>query len=424
MIGTCTRLAVGLVFLAAATVSHAQDDGVAVLRESAAAIKALKGVTYKIKQTLDSPLGPSGSEGEVKLLHDDDGGKGGGRGFKSLVIGNSKSSKQVEAKFHTMIAGEWATWIDDAQKKVFERRALQRTDADRMAKSARILIPDFFTVPDPLATEMKAKKITVEGVGEVHGEVCHIVRVAQDERRFTTWFISSADHLPRKKEVRFSTGDKSAGMTVELWDVKSNPELKDADLEIALPDGYSKITDRGAEPLPAEPVTPLTPPANPGDPASVAPPPVPPPQPPAPPRGLKVGESAPAFELKGADGARVTLDSLGPTVRVLYFWGTTFAKSAQAGPIIQDVHDKLSGKGVKVLGIACREKADKDPQDAMKNRGLSFPLALGGDDTAKAYGVRGFPSVCVVGKDGKVAAFFSSVPSKDELTKAVEDANK
>lgn len=104
---------------------------------------------------------------------------------------------------------------------------------------------------------------------------------------------------------------------------------------------------------------------------------------------------APAWTLKTADGQTVSYpqDAQGqPTV--LLFWPSWCPFSRALQPYVQDLWQDYRDAGVKVWTINIKE--DGDPLQAMRDRGLSFPLLLAGDDLVPRYGITRTPWFVVI----------------------------
>ena len=71
---------------------------------------------------------------------------------------------------------------------------------------------------------------------------------------------------------------------------------------------------------------------------------------------------------------------------------------------IEQVHRQFKDRGLAVLAINVRDSHAK--VDAwVREKNVSFPIALDADGaTASVYRVTAFPSVVIVGRDGKLAA--------------------
>lgn len=117
---------------------------------------------------------------------------------------------------------------------------------------------------------------------------------------------------------------------------------------------------------------------------------------------VDVGSVAPDFQLKDESGKIVTLANFKGKVLILDFWGTWCKWCVKAMPELQKVHSHFEGKNALVLGISCQEPAGADPVKFKKDNNVSYKTLLEGDQTAVEYGVTGFPTLFVIGKDGTI----------------------
>ena len=108
------------------------------------------------------------------------------------------------------------------------------------------------------------------------------------------------------------------------------------------------------------------------------------------------------------DGTKLSLpkDLLGKVV-VIDFWATWCGPCVREVPHMKKVYAAYKDKGVEFVGISLDRS--KEPLMAfIKDRDLpwihTYSGDPGGDPTAKKYGIRGIPSIWVVGKDGKIAS--------------------
>lgn len=127
---------------------------------------------------------------------------------------------------------------------------------------------------------------------------------------------------------------------------------------------------------------------------------------------------APAFELKDADGKTVSLASFKGKTVVLDFWATWCMPCKASFPMMKMVQDRYKGNpDVVFLFIHCFEKDGNPVQEAvsyMKSHNFDFNVLFDLRDTttkesavAKAYGIRGIPTKCVI--DPKGVLRFTSV---------------
>lgn len=130
---------------------------------------------------------------------------------------------------------------------------------------------------------------------------------------------------------------------------------------------------------------------------------------------------APAWELKTPDGTLVRFpqDAQGqPTV--LLFWPSWCPFSRALQPYVQDIWEDYRDRGVKVWTINILERGD--PLQAMRERGLSFPLLLQGDDLRQTYGITRTPWLVVI--DGRQRIVYtrpSDPPSPIDVARAVRE---
>lgn len=147
------------------------------------------------------------------------------------------------------------------------------------------------------------------------------------------------------------------------------------------------------------------------------------------PAGLafNVGESAPDFALKDAEGQTVTLESLKGRVVLLDFWATWCGPCKAAMPSIQAIHEHYAGKPVSVFGVNTWERggkaADAKALKYMADNKYTYQTLLKGDDLAKTLGISGIPTFVLIGADGKILHLgVGFAGGEDEHIKAQIDA--
>ncbi|MFT3686791.1 MAG: redoxin domain-containing protein [Phycisphaerales bacterium] len=299
---------------------------------------------------------------------------------------------------------------DDNAKAVIDRPEGpgpdgKETDGNKqMGLVLRSMVMPAFISPAPFADELKAPGgnagtpcvfLPDEKIGE---ETCKVVRVIfkQGAAERKIW-ISPTDKLPRKYE-QFRNG---LSRYWELTDFKklTGDDAARAD-KVKVPDGYrldkqdiggkvdTTIKDPPMQPVAAVPM---------GGPA--------------------VGQIAPDWDLKGANGQSVSLKSLQGQTVVVTFGGSMFPQSWSNQA---EFAKSLDAKSVKVVAIACRESDSARASKAFTEAHGVGTLLTGGDDTAALYNVRGFPSTVVIGPDGKVKAFFESSPKAEDVAAAAK----
>lgn len=149
--------------------------------------------------------------------------------------------------------------------------------------------------------------------------------------------------------------------------------------------------------------------------------------------GLKVGDTAPDFNLRDENNNNVRLSSLKGKVVVLDFWATWCGPCRAFMPKVEAVHNDYKAKGVEVFGLNTWErddtKANKDgkklkaadkAKEFMQTNKYTYGLLLSADDTASKYKVSGIPALFVVGPDGKL--LFAEIGSNADTEKNLRAA--
>ena len=122
---------------------------------------------------------------------------------------------------------------------------------------------------------------------------------------------------------------------------------------------------------------------------------------------------APAFELKDENGKMFTLADLKGKTVVLDFWATWCQPCKASFPMMKKVQNRFrENPDVVFLFIHCFERGDNPMEEAvtyMKNHQFNFKVLFDLRDTttkesmvAKAYGIRGIPTKCVIDPTGNL----------------------
>ena len=123
--------------------------------------------------------------------------------------------------------------------------------------------------------------------------------------------------------------------------------------------------------------------------------------------GVKVGDTAPDFNLKNIDGKMISLQSQDVKGYILTFTCNTCPYSVMYEDRIIDLHEKYASKGYPVLAIQ-PNSPKKQPGDSFekmqeraKEKGFTFPYVM--DETqeiARSYGATNTPHIYVLKKKG------------------------
>ena len=130
---------------------------------------------------------------------------------------------------------------------------------------------------------------------------------------------------------------------------------------------------------------------------------------------------APEFALKNTTGETVKLSDYKGKVVLVDFWGTWCPPCRRMIPVLSSFVNKCSKEGVVLIGI---HSAGNSPgpaaiDDFAGKMGVNYPMLLGTRKVQNDYGVRGFPSLFLIGRDGMIKHKFVGVHSLDEIRKYV-----
>ncbi|MDF1563839.1 MAG: TlpA disulfide reductase family protein [Deltaproteobacteria bacterium] len=147
--------------------------------------------------------------------------------------------------------------------------------------------------------------------------------------------------------------------------------------------------------------------------------------------GLRVAEGEPMLALEGPDLEGETLrfaagDS-GGKVLLIDFWATWCPPCVAEMPILASIHRELQAEGVEVIAVNADTAGGREGQARLvrgflKQQQIDLPVLLDDGRNQAVYGIRSFPTLIVVGVDGKVSKIFGGLTSRDHLLKAIERA--
>lgn len=284
------------------------------------------------------------------------------------------------------------TWLDHLGNRVLNGRTLP----PQMRVYQKYFESDYFYPLDAFET-FAAGTLTHDGTEEIDGELCDIIGSQVSDNDSRQVWIARSDGLPRKVVGSIPIVG-SFFLTFEDFDVLG--EVNPSDLEIETPRGYTEGVDARRDP------------AEPTQPAQAF--------------RKRFDINVADWQLPSGDGGMVKLRELKDRAVVLNFWGTWNTKSEEATKIMESLHQRYTDnqQPVNVYGVAVRER---DPNAAIayfEANGLTYPLLLEGDDLARDYKVRQYPTFVILDRGGDIVDIIVGIDDNimTDLGRAVNEA--
>ncbi len=124
-----------------------------------------------------------------------------------------------------------------------------------------------------------------------------------------------------------------------------------------------------------------------------------------------------------SDGKSRSLADYKGKVVALNFWGIWSGPCGYAMPAIKNLEARYKDRDVVFIGIHTAGTDLVDVRNFLEHIKFNLPTAVdaGEDETAKQYGVTGYPTLVLIARDGRVA-WSSREPSAEDGMKMMERA--
>lgn len=138
--------------------------------------------------------------------------------------------------------------------------------------------------------------------------------------------------------------------------------------------------------------------------------------------GPVVGQPAPNFALRNADGEIVKLSDLRGSVVWINFWATWCRPCKQELPDIQKLYGEKRDQGLEVLAINYQDPAE-DAIAYFRDNDLQIPMLLDPNGSVyDQYRLQGLPDSFFVDREGNVAALHYGYMTEEKMRQRLEQA--
>lgn len=136
----------------------------------------------------------------------------------------------------------------------------------------------------------------------------------------------------------------------------------------------------------------------------------------------RAGQSAPNFKVISTTGQTITQDNYRGHVLILDFFATWCQPCRKSIPHLVEMNRKYGKQGLQILGLSVDEEGEREVKTFTDEFRVNYPLAMAGDSTAAAFGVRSVPVMYLVDKKGTVVEVLRGF--SDETARSLEQSIK
>jgi peroxiredoxin len=138
--------------------------------------------------------------------------------------------------------------------------------------------------------------------------------------------------------------------------------------------------------------------------------------------GPVVGQPAPNFALRNADGEIVKLSDLRGKVVWVNFWATWCRPCKQELPDIQKLYGEKRDQGLEVLAVNYQDPRE-DAIGYFRDNDLQIPMLLDASGSVyNQYRLQGLPDSFFVDREGNVAALHYGYMTEEKMRQRLEQA--
>jgi len=130
------------------------------------------------------------------------------------------------------------------------------------------------------------------------------------------------------------------------------------------------------------------------------------------------GQPAPNFKVVSTTGQTISQENYRGHVLILDFFATWCQPCRQSIPHLVEMNRKYGKQGLQILGLSVDEDGEQAVKSFTDEFRVNYPLAVAGDSTTVAFGVRSVPIMYLVDKKGIVVEVYRGFT--DETARSVE----
>ncbi len=132
------------------------------------------------------------------------------------------------------------------------------------------------------------------------------------------------------------------------------------------------------------------------------------------------GNLAPEFALKTIKGDTLRLSDLRGNVVLVDFWATWCAPCKASMPHLQEIHETMQDKGVRVVAVSVDRQGERVVKPFIDKYGFTFDVLLTDNKIEGRFGgIQGIPTTFIIKPDGTVYKRFVGYQPKATYLQAI-----
>ncbi len=123
------------------------------------------------------------------------------------------------------------------------------------------------------------------------------------------------------------------------------------------------------------------------------------------------------FSLKNTTGETVTLSQYKGRVILVDFWGVWCPPCKKMIPVLAEFVNQCSDKGVVLLGVhsVSNFPGVEEIDFFAGEMGVNYPMLIGTPENEKQFDIKAFPTLIMIGSDGKIKHKFVGYHSVEQI---------